>query len=407
MNVRHLIALLIPISAALAACGGSETAASEGLDFPGSRQNYLIERSGDAFSVTDKGTGETYQVRGRQNLRFADASVNLRVGELAASIPAADLRRLILLYVAYFNRVPDADGLVYWIGQFKSGMKIDEIAERLEAAGRKDGAFTGLSATMSNAEFVGHITRNVFGTTVQPEASQLGVGNLDSGFRTRAQVVRVLLNAGESYKGDPILGDVARLLDNKFAAGFHLAVQQGLTFTGTDEAIRRGMQIAAAVTPSGTSAAIALAGAAQPDFSLYTPAPRTANDPITYDSLRACPASMRDKSPDFYQCLVGYASGTTVPGNAPCKLTVHEDGRFAITTPSETRSVSPPHGDVNYSKLDHSQDGFFTVNATLRPVPDGELLVGLRFISPALASALSLETGIQLTSGSIECKLGV
>ncbi|WP_170942195.1 hypothetical protein [Noviherbaspirillum denitrificans] len=399
MNFRSLIASLTLATVALAGCGGSSPSTQEGIAFPGARQDYQIEKSGDAFVVKDKRSGDTYQVRARQTVRFGDASVNLRAGELAASIPAADLRRLILLYTAYFDRVPDADGLVYWMEQFKAGVKIDDIASRMETAGP--------GGVVSNAEFVRRATLNIFGAGFTPEQSALAVSNLDNGIASRAQVVRVLLNVAESYKGDRVLSDVARLLDNKFATGFQLAVQQGLTFAGADEAIRKALQISAAVTPSDISAAIALANAAQPGFSLYTPAPRRASDPITLDSLRACPNSMTDKSPDFYQCLIGHATGTTVAGNEPCSLTVHEDGRFDVTTASGTRSISPPFGDTTYSKLDHSQEGFFTINAVMRTSPDGELLLGIQFISPALAKVLSLETGIQLFSNSVNCKLGV
>ena len=407
VNIRSFIASLIGISITLAGCGGSDPVDRVSIDFMEPRQGYVIERSGDVFFVIGKRSGETYQARGHQAFRFADASVNLRVGESAASIPAADLRRLILLYTAYFNRVPDADGLVYWIDQFKAGLKIDHIADRFEAEARRDSAATGMSDTMSNAEFVRVVTRNIFGEGVTPEAAQLAIPNLENGISTRAQVVRILLNVAESYKGDPMFNDVSRLLDNKFAVGFQLAVQQGLTFAGTDGAIKKGMQISAAVTPSSTAEAIELAGATQAGFSLYTPAPRRASDPITLDSLRACHAALKDDSPDFYQCLIGHAIGKTTSGDTSCTLTVHEDGRFVVSTPAGTQTVSPPYGEISYSKMDHGEEGFSTVTAAMRRAPEGELLFGMGFISPALASVLSLEAGISVTSDAFRCRFDV
>lgn len=329
-------------------------------------------------------------------LTFKDASVSLGVGELAASMPEADLRRLILLYTAFFDRVPDAISLSYWIERFKAGMTIVDIANSFDIGG------------MSNAEFVHRIARNTFGAAALfPETMPNWIQELENKTLMRGQVVRIALNIAESYKGNPENGDVAALLDNKFIVGFHLAVQQGLSLRDTNEVVRKDVQISAAVTPSSATEAIALSGAAQPGFSLYTKEPRHASDLITLDVLRACPSAMSDRSPAFYRCIVGHASGTTDSGGAPCRLTVHEDGRLVVTTPAGTNTVFPPYGNVTYSKLDHTREGFFTLAASIAEGETGEMQFSMAFTSPALAHVIGTVPGIRLTSGAFSCTLGI
>jgi len=48
-------------------------------------------------------------------------TINLSIKGIAAAVPPTDVARLIELYVAFFNRVPDADGLAYWLGQMQAG----------------------------------------------------------------------------------------------------------------------------------------------------------------------------------------------------------------------------------------------------------------------------------------------
>ena len=59
-----------------------------------------------------------------ERLQFADKTVNLTIQVKAAAAPQADVQRLAELYVAFFNRVPDADGLSYWIDQLGAGQNV-------------------------------------------------------------------------------------------------------------------------------------------------------------------------------------------------------------------------------------------------------------------------------------------
>src|SRR5690606_18659557 len=103
-----------------------------------------------------------------ERLLFSDRTVNLTLKSIAASVDADALQLLQELYVAFFNRVPDADGLEYWIGQYKAGQSIDTIADSFYAAGIEASAITGYSSGMSHADFVNKVYQNVLGRRKVP-----------------------------------------------------------------------------------------------------------------------------------------------------------------------------------------------------------------------------------------------
>lgn len=256
-----------PMRAALAVVSGSTAT------FSGNRGNYTITKSGSTYTVQDAVGSDGIQTIGNvQSLKFADMTVNLDIGDKSATLAAADLKLLTELYVAFFNRVPDADGLSYWIDQYKGGMSIDTIAQSFYDAAVQYSSLTGYSATMSDAEFVRVIYKNVLdrsGATAPPDEDvQYWIGELGSGRATKGSLVKTMLNSAHSFAGDATWGWVTQLLDNKLAVANYFAVQQGLNYNTSETSIARTMEIAAAVTSSGTSAAVSLVGLSDTAFSL-------------------------------------------------------------------------------------------------------------------------------------------
>lgn len=109
----------------------TEVSGTPGQDvaaYTGKLSGFTIKRTSDSVTVSSLTTG-TDTIRNVERLEFSDKTINLNIKNVASSISATDLKLLQELYVAFFNRVPDADGLEYWIGQFKSGMTLKQIAE--------------------------------------------------------------------------------------------------------------------------------------------------------------------------------------------------------------------------------------------------------------------------------------
>ena len=235
--------------------------------YNGARNMFTLGRTSAGHTVSDSSGSEGVDaLAGIERIKFSDMSVDLTIGAAARTIAAADLKLLQELYVAFFNRVPDADGLGYWIGQFKAGLSFAQIADSFYDAAVQYTALTGYSATMSNDEFVRVIYKNVLGrsgTTAPPDADvQYWSGELTAGRATKGSLVSTMLSSAHSFKGHAAWGWVADLLDNKVAVADYFAVQQGLSYNMAEDSITKGMAIAAAVTAFGTADAIELIGVA-------------------------------------------------------------------------------------------------------------------------------------------------
>ena len=113
------------------------------------------------------------------------------------------------LYVSFFDRAVDADGLDYWEN---SGLTIEEIS----------GSFFDQTETqekypesLSNADFVNTIYENVFNHAADADGLVYWVAELDAGTITRANMILAISNGA--------LGEDQLTLDNKTTVGLSFA----------------------------------------------------------------------------------------------------------------------------------------------------------------------------------------
>lgn len=232
--------------------------------------SYTVTKTAGGYSVHDKVGHGTDSVANVEALWFADKNINLTVQARAAGASGADVERLAELYVAFFNRVPDADGMAFWIGQLSAGQPLDQIADIFYNAGVQYSNLTGFSANMSHGDFVNVVYRNVLGRVDGADPGGLAhwSGLLESGAASRGTLVSTILTSAHSFKGDPTWGWVPDLLDNKLAVANTFAIQWGLNYNTPSESISQGMAIAAAVTPAATDVALSLIGVTSGDLQL-------------------------------------------------------------------------------------------------------------------------------------------
>lgn len=242
------------------------------LQFQGKLSEYKVLVNAGAGTVADKilSRDGTDQITSIEHLRFSDFDVNTSVKGLASSISTAAVQRLSELYVAFFNRVPDSDGLYYWLSQFKSGTTVNQIAESFYNAGVQYTSLTGFSSTMTSTDFINVVYRNVLGRTEGADTGGLKywTDQLATGVETRGSLVSTILGTAHSFKGDTTWGWVANLLDNKVSVANKVAIDWGLNYLTADLSITNGMAIAKAVTPTDISAAIALVGLTEGALSI-------------------------------------------------------------------------------------------------------------------------------------------
>jgi hypothetical protein len=231
--------------------------------YSGGRSSYTIGRGADGrVTATAKtGTDGTDTLTNVERLKFTDKTINLTVGDTAKTVTAAQLNSVVELYIAYVNRVPDADGMQYWINQLKAGQSLNQIGESFYGAALQFSSLTGYSTNMSNGDFVTVVYKNVLGRST-PDAEGLAYWSteLASGRASRGTLVSSMLNSAHTFKGNAQFGFVADLLDNKIAVGKTFAIENGLVYNTPEDSISQGMAISAAVTATSTSAAISLIG---------------------------------------------------------------------------------------------------------------------------------------------------
>jgi hypothetical protein len=127
---------------------------------------------------------------------------------------------LIELYIAYFNRAPDAVGLNFWGTAFANGMSLNEIAAQF--APQPETVATYPEGT-SNAEFVTTVYNNVLGRGPDQEGLDFWVSGLEVGGLTRDTFILNLLGGVQEGESD------RAYLDNKVDVGAYFAVHKGMS----------------------------------------------------------------------------------------------------------------------------------------------------------------------------------
>lgn len=233
--------------------------------------NYKITKTGVSYSIQSKtGLDGNDVVTGVEALKFADMTVNLEIQGKAANTKPENLSKLIELYIAFFNRIPDANGLSYWLDQLNNGTKLNQIADAFFAAGVQFSKETGFTSDMSSKEFINRIYINTLGRTTGADADGLAywTKELESGRETHGSLVQKILSAAHTFKTDATYSWVSNLLDNKILVGLTVAVDLGINFNTEAESISKGMEIANAITPTDAHTALELIGVQMSDIVL-------------------------------------------------------------------------------------------------------------------------------------------
>lgn len=108
---------------------------SAGIDtvkYSGSATHFTNKiTKGAATSVQDRNGAEgTDSLTNVEKLDFSGSKdVDLSILDGVANISASQLSTLIDMYIAYFNRAPDAEGLFYWGTRLSDYMTIEAIAK--------------------------------------------------------------------------------------------------------------------------------------------------------------------------------------------------------------------------------------------------------------------------------------
>ena len=125
------------------------------------------------------------------------------------------------LYVAYFERAPDADGLAYWVND--SGLTIEQISQSFFDQPETQAKYP---ESMSSAEYIETIYQNVFDRSADAAGAVYWASELDSGNIQRSDMVMAVVNGAI----DSDTSKDATILANKTAVGLDFA-ENGLNDT--------------------------------------------------------------------------------------------------------------------------------------------------------------------------------
>ena len=101
---------------------------------------------------------------------------------------------VVRLYFTYYSRIPDYDGLMFWVNSYAAGMSLNDISDAFANAQE----FIDKYGSLSNEEFISQMYINVYGRQSDAGGLSYWTGILDSSTLTRGQVM-IEFSSAEEY----------------------------------------------------------------------------------------------------------------------------------------------------------------------------------------------------------------
>ena len=196
-----------------------------------------------------------------ERLTFSDKNIDATVLMKVASLAKGQLDALVEIYIASFNRAPDALGLDYWGGRYKDGMSLEAIAKSFFI--QPETAAKYPVSTTDNS-FVTTVYGNVLGRAPDPDGLKYWAGELSNGHITRDVFLLAILNG--AHANPSATSDIANL-NNKVAVAEHFALAQGLNNGTWSQNVMAGV--------TSASSTVTAANAMTDNYATIAAAPAT------------------------------------------------------------------------------------------------------------------------------------
>lgn len=231
----------------------------EGFDtlvFSGDQATHTVRFSPDTVVVENRAT-ET----GAMTLRnmewmdfvteaapFGSEGMSIEMFDGMADLDGASMAALTELYIAYFNRAPDAIGLFYWGDQMAGGQSLNEIAAHFFDQPETRALYGSMDDMPS---FVTSVYQNVLGRAPDAEGMAYWLAQLDSDSGLAPPTfIQAIISGAKADTGSP--ADAAYLA-NKVLLGGHFAITRGMSevadanmimagFDGSDLGLQAGLE---------------------------------------------------------------------------------------------------------------------------------------------------------------------
>ncbi|WP_420380773.1 DUF4214 domain-containing protein [Marivita sp.] len=207
--------------------------------FSGAQSAYTLTLSADSTLIQDRrGDGNGLDTLiGIELLDFdtdffEGSAFNLQQFGGTTGLSETDFENFIELYIAYFNRAPDAVGLNFWGTAFANGVTLAESAGLFVNQAETLAAYP---TDLSNSDLVATIYENVLGRIPDQAGFDFWVNALDSGGIGRDIAILGIL---EGAKADPPVDATQDFIDQQLADRAYLANK---TDIGAYFAVHKGM----------------------------------------------------------------------------------------------------------------------------------------------------------------------
>ncbi|MEM6739992.1 MAG: Ig-like domain-containing protein [Pseudomonadota bacterium] len=236
--------------------GGIDRAA-----YSGAFGNYILsfDGAGAAIEITDKradGTGAD-SIESVELVQFSDGFsfggdgvFDLRQITGTASLAEDDLMALVEMYVAYFNRAPDALGLLYWGTRLSEELTLGEIAQSFFDQPETRGLYdflgdTPLGEVVLTQEDAGTLVDGIYANLLErapdDEGREYWIEALVTGRVNLGESVLAIINGAKAPSGDPA---DAQTVAEKSALGLSFAVDNGMTDVDNGETVMDAYDVA-------------------------------------------------------------------------------------------------------------------------------------------------------------------
>ncbi len=225
----------------------------EGIDhvvYSGAAQSYRLSISASGISVTDvRGIDGSDLLSNVEYIDFSDMTLDTSWFAKTMQLDASHLTNLVELYIATFNRAPDAVGLNYWGGRLADGMSLEDIAKSFFDQPETQASY---SPNISDQAFITKLYQNTLGRAPDSEGLAYWTKELQSHHIDRGHFVLALINGAHASSGNS--ADAQYLL-NKETVGAHFALENGLNDLPSAKSVLSGIGLNEASVHSGLALA--------------------------------------------------------------------------------------------------------------------------------------------------------
>lgn len=236
--------------------GGAET---DTAVYSGNQSSYTLTLSAGSTTLEDRrgdGSGTDTLI----DVEFLSFDVGIREDDFnltqfggSAGLSEADMKSFVELYIAYFDRAPDAVGLNFWGTSFKNGLTLEQMATLFID---QDETRDKYPSTLTNAEFATVIYDDVLGRVPDQAGFDFWVGALDSEAVGRDQFILEVLKGAKANPPVEATEDFVmqqqadqKFLSDKVDIGTYYAVNKGMSdvanassamelFTGSEDSLQ-------------------------------------------------------------------------------------------------------------------------------------------------------------------------